>query len=308
MSTKQLCLNMRLVKLQNLVQLPRNGRFALLLCEVEDRWKVAIPGDINLFSLSMNNIDLLEHMKGYTFGENIANLKANDFDICGSWENISIDPDAPGAMAEFLGIKGPGCKGRSEKVPDRILFAVRMSAQHLDFEFMDGGEESTMMQIALRKKWSENDMPYTDTTGLRFLTGYGSCQEFYQLKDAVERQAAAGPGASTASMSNENAFKFILDQYADNLRNEIQEQSEQQNQSEQQKQRNLNLNAFLLRENHKRESELQRLNAIRTTLQDVSSIPTPLIETGEQRDLRMAEKYAHAAAVRKTEKQNKSQK
>lgn len=61
-------------------------------------WKVAIPGDINIFALKMNNIDFLPELYGRKLSKNITTLKKAKIDIVHAWKNVYIDPDAGGGL------------------------------------------------------------------------------------------------------------------------------------------------------------------------------------------------------------------
>jgi len=177
---------MRLVKLQHLIALPRNGRYAILVGDAEKgRYKVAIPGDSAIFSLKSNNINFLPELKGYTMSENIVTLKRHQIDIVDAWKNIYIDPGSVYSMGSSLGIKEGEIGIARHKIPDQLLFGVTTSSNTIEFGFINLDETRELSKVVcekvLRRCWDDNDMPYTSSDPSSE-KNIGSCNHFYAAR------------------------------------------------------------------------------------------------------------------------------
>lgn len=166
-SMEGLCLDMRLVRLQHLVALPRNNRYAILLGEARDgSYRVAIPGDAVIFGLKSKNIDFLPQLKGYNMCENIKTLKRHPIDVETAWKDIYIDPNSTYTMGEFLGVGPDEICGVREKISDRFLFGEQESASLVVFGLADTATMEklslTLHTTMLSMCWGRNDMPYRD--------------------------------------------------------------------------------------------------------------------------------------------------
>jgi hypothetical protein len=177
-----LCLEMRLVKLHGLQELPRNNRYAICLGRNdENRYNVVIMGDICIFSLAAVNINFLPELKGFTFCENIKTLKNHQIRIADPWKDIYIDPDSEFVMGGVLGINVLGVKRRCQAVPDRLLYGMLTPHKTIEFAFVtvDSPEFAVVSTDFLLHCWENDDMPYYDKEAPRhFALGY--CSEFYQ--------------------------------------------------------------------------------------------------------------------------------
>jgi len=187
-SMEGLCLKMRLVKLQHLISLPRNHRYAILLGDAEEgRYKVAIPGDSTIFSLKPNNIDILSHLKGYTMSKNIITLKRHQIDILNAWKNIYVDPGSVYSMGASLGIREGKIGVARHKIPDRLLIGVTTSPDTIEFGFINLEEMIKMCQFSYQEQllqcWNNNDMPYKNSDPSSE-TVLGSCNQFYAARSA----------------------------------------------------------------------------------------------------------------------------
>jgi len=161
-----LCVNLRLVKLKNLVDLSRNGRFAILLGSGPDDacWQVALPGDISVFSLATHNIDFLPTLHGQTFVENIATLKKHGIDIMKCWKNIPDDPVAP------------MLPGQSQQVVTRLLVGKKSSVNTIEFSLIK--PHSAASENVLKLMWYMSDIPLTSHSSASGNI-FGSCKAFY---------------------------------------------------------------------------------------------------------------------------------
>ena len=183
LSMEGLCLEMRLVKLQHLVALPRNGRYAILLGEAEHgSYKVAIPGDGAIFGLNSKNINFLPELKGYTMSQNVLMLKRHRIDVLNAWKDIYVDPNSIYSMGSSLGVQPDDICSVRHKIPDQILFGVAESPCTIVFGLINI-EEMDSISKRLHEKmlfmcWHTNDMPYRDPNPLSE-TPMRSCNDFY---------------------------------------------------------------------------------------------------------------------------------
>jgi len=176
---------MRLVKLQHLNALPRNGRYAILMGEAQDgSYNVAIPGDAAVLGLQSKNINFLPELGGYTMSQNILTLKWYQIDVLTAWKDIYVDPNSIYSMGSMLGVQPDDICSVKHKIPDQVLCGAQVSPYTICFGLIDVEDMSPRFrrehEAMLFMCWRNNDMPYRVFNPLsQTQTQLGSCNRFY---------------------------------------------------------------------------------------------------------------------------------